>query len=119
MNVEELERAVVLDRPPPDNSGRCEYGMGLKTAACWFGRTWSIKTTRLGSRKNLFITVHVPDLVKKHIEELEGQEQPDDKNSHFTEITIEGLYKPIKGRTSARIRDQLGSMYLEGLRSKE
>ncbi len=49
MEMEELTRAVVLDRPPPDPTGRCEYGMGLKTAACWFGTTWTIRTTKLGS----------------------------------------------------------------------
>jgi hypothetical protein len=119
MNMEELERAVVLDRPPPDRSGRCEYGMGLKTAACWFGRTWSIRTTRLGSKKELSVRVHIPDLVKKHVEELQVEERPDDVSSHFTEITIQGLYKPIKGRTSGRIHDQLGSMYRQDLRSKE
>lgn len=30
MEIEELERAVVLDKPPKDRSGRCEFGMGLK-----------------------------------------------------------------------------------------
>src|SRR2546426_5202254 len=119
MNIEELERAVVLDRPPPDRSGRCEYGMGLKTAACWFGSTWRIRTARLGSKRELSVSVHVPDLVKKHINELEVQERSVDEFAHHTEIIIEGLYKPIKGRTSARIRDQLGSMYRQDLRTKE
>jgi hypothetical protein len=119
MNIEELERAVVLDRPPPDRSGRCEYGMGLKTAACWFGSTWRIRTARLGSKKELSVSVHIPDLVKKHINELEVQERSVDEFAHHTEIIIEGLYKPIKGRTSARIRDQLGSMYRQDLRTKE
>src|SRR5207247_1106332 len=107
MNMEELERAVVLDRPPPNRSGRCEYGMGLKTAACWFGKTWSIRTCRLGSSKELSVVVHVPDLVKKHVEELAVTEKPAHPTNHFTEIAIQGLYKPIKGRTSSRICDQL------------
>lgn len=119
MNMEELTRAVVLDRPPPDTSGRCEYGMGLKTAACWFGTTWTIHTTRLGNDREFRVTVHVPDLVEKQIDELEVEQHPADPNSHFTTITIEGLYKPIRGRTPARIRDQLGSMYREDLRTGE
>lgn len=119
MNREELERAVQLDRPPPDRSGRCEYGMGLKTAACWFGNSWSIRTTRLGSGEQLSVNVHVPDLVAKHTENLEVKLKPDSPKSHFTEITIENLYKPIKGRTAGRIHDQLGSMYRQDLRTKE
>ena len=119
MDIEELTRAVVLDRPPPNRSGRCEYGMGLKTAACWFGTTWTIHTSRLGSDKELVATVHVPDLVEKHTEEIEVREQDAQPGSHFTCITIEGLYKPIRGRTPARIRDQLGSMYRQDLRTGE
>ena len=35
MEREDFERALILDRPPKDRSGRSEFGMGLKTAACW------------------------------------------------------------------------------------
>lgn len=119
MNIEELARAVVLDKPPPNTSGRCEYGMGLKTAACWFGTTWTIRTTRLGVAKEYTATVHVPELVERQTEEIVVVERPMQRGEHFTVITIEGLYKPIRGRTPARIRDQLGSMYRQDLRSGE
>ena len=119
MNMEELTRAVVLDKPPPNHDGRCEYGMGLKTAACWFGITWTIHTTRLGSDKEFTVRVHVPDLVERHTEDIAVQEGRTNQESHFTVITIEGLYKPIRGRTPGRIRDQLGSMYRQDLRSGE
>ena len=119
MNVEELTRAVVLDRPPPDRSGRCEYGMGLKTAACWFGATWTIYTSRLGSDREFTVTVHVPHLVEQQTEELEILERPADPDSHFTVISIQGVYNPIRGRTTGRVRDQLGSMYRRDLRSGE
>lgn len=119
MDIRELTRAVVLDRPPPDPSGRSEYGMGLKTAACWFGATWKIETARLGSGSLLTAIVHVPDLVKGEQEEIAVQEDGVSPDEHFTRITITGLYKPIRGRTPGRIRDQLGSMYREDIRSGE
>ncbi len=119
MDMQELGRAVALDRPPPNTAGRCEYGMGLKTAACWFGSEWSIRTARLGSGKELSVTVRVPELVERHTEELVVHEKAAKASNHFTEIVISGLYKPIKGRTSGRIYDQLGSMYRQDLRSKE
>src|SRR5659263_254888 len=53
MDFDELRRAVMLNRPPPDPSGRSEYGMGLKTAACWFGPHWRIETTKLGYEQKL------------------------------------------------------------------
>jgi len=119
MEMEELSRALALDKPPPNTAGRCEYGMGLKTAACWFGSTWTIETSRLGSGRTLTATVHVPDLVNKHTENIPVQEQGVPSSTHFTRITIRGLYKPIRGRTPARVRDQLGSMYRQDLRSGE
>jgi len=119
MDFDELTRAIVLDKPPPDRSGRCEYGMGLKTAACWFGAIWTIHTSRLRSEKEFIATVSVPDLVEKHTDVIRVKETQTTAESHFTRITIRDLYKPIKGRTSGRILDQLGSMYRQDLRSRE
>lgn len=115
MDTEELTRAVVLDRPPPDPTGRCEYGMGLKTAACWFGTTWTIRTSKLGSNAEYTARVHVPELV----DSVGVEVAPAQPETHYTFITIEGLYKPIRGRTPGRVKDQLGSMYREDLRSGE
>lgn len=119
MEIEELTRALVLNKPPPDPSGRSEYGMGLKTAACWFGKTWTIDTSRLGSDRALTATVHVPDLAANKTDEVPVRHRPAPPERHFTRITIEGLYNPIRGRTVGRIRDQLASMYREDLRSGE
>jgi len=119
MNLEELTRALVLDKPPPDRSGRCEFGMGLKTASCWFGATWMIETSRLGSDKEFVAIVHIPDLIDGKIEEVIVKERPTPQDTHFTRITIKDLYKPIRGRTPTRIRDQLGSIYRQDLRSGE
>ncbi len=119
MELDDLRRAVMLNSPPRNNTGRCEFGMGLKTAACWFGRKWSIRTTMLGSSRELQISVHVPDLAIKKSEEIEVVQRFTDEKTHFTEIKIEQLYKPLKGRTLGRIKDQLGSIYREDLRTKE
>ncbi len=119
MEEDELTRAVVLNRPPPDISGRCEFGMGLKTAACWFGTTWTIQTSKLGSDREYRVRVHVPDLVDNHQEKVDVEISSARSETHYTAITIEGLYKPIRGRTHGRVKDQLGSMYREDLRSQE
>ena len=119
MELEQLERALILNRPPPSRTGRSEFGMGLKTAACWFGRTWTIRTSQLGSARQLTARVHVPDLAKGKSEEIPIDVRPESEDAHYTLITIDGLYRPIRGRTPGRIRDQIASMYREDLRSKE
>ncbi len=45
MELDDFARAVKIDSPPEDKSGRNEYGMGLKTAASWFGNVWSVRST--------------------------------------------------------------------------
>lgn len=119
MEIEELGRAVVLDKPPKDRSGRCEFGMGLKTAACWFGTTWTITTTRLGSERELKVRVHVPELEEKQTENIAVAVKAVKPSTHYTRILIEGLYKPIKGKTAGRVQTQLGSMYRQDLRRGE
>lgn len=48
MSLADLERALHVALPPKNTNGRSKYGMGLKTAACWLGNVWTIKTKKLG-----------------------------------------------------------------------
>ena len=36
---------------PPDRSGLSEFGMGMKSAACWFAPRWSVRTKALGAQQ--------------------------------------------------------------------
>lgn len=119
MDISELTRAVVLDRKPPITTGRSEFGMGLKTAACWFGRRWSIETKKLGLKEKYYVEVNVRDLVENRIEEIPITVAPASSSEHYTILRIEELYKPIRTSTHSRIRDQLSSTYRQDLRSGE
>ena len=119
MDYSELQRAVSLDKPPNNNGGRSEFGMGLKTAACWFGSKWSIETTRLGNREKYYVEVDVNHLVSDKDKFVKVQQSEADPEKHFTKIVLKGLYKPIKGRTSGKIKDLLGSIYREDIRNEE
>src|SRR5262245_42704022 len=44
----DFPRAFRPAQLPPDRSGLCEFGMGMKSAACWFAPQWSARTTALG-----------------------------------------------------------------------
>ena len=119
MDFSEVKRAVTLDSPPPDTSGRCEFGMGLKTAACWFGKKWVIETTKIGSNELFTVSFDVPRISKKRNTALMVKSEKCKPDKHFTTITLKNLYKPIKGRTFGRIKDELSSIYREDLRSGE
>ena len=39
MDYAELQHALRIANPPTNPSGRCRYGMGMKTASCWIGQS--------------------------------------------------------------------------------
>ena len=119
MEIEDFTRALVLDSPPQNRSGRSEFGMGLKTAASWFGAIWKVETTQLGSNRMLSATINVGELAEKRLDKVPFRETLVDPEEHFTKLTISQVRHPVRGRTTGRVLDQLGSMYRQDLRSDE
>jgi hypothetical protein len=119
MEIDDFTRALVLDSPPAKRHGRSEFGMGLKTAASWFGKIWRVETTRLGSDRKLAATIDVEQLARNRAETVPVEETPADPREHYTRITVSRVLHPVRTRTSGRVRDQLGSMYRQDLRSGE
>ena len=48
INQTDYPRAFRAAEIPPDNSGLSEFGMGMKSAACWFADNWTVTSTALG-----------------------------------------------------------------------
>lgn len=118
MEWKDFQRAVVLDRPPKNTSGRNEFGMGLKTAACWFGSLWSVESTQLNSTIKYYTEINVDELGKYKTEEIDVREETVSKKDHFTKIVIKKLNKRIKGsRTVGKVKELLSSIYREDLRT--
>jgi hypothetical protein len=115
MELEELTRAMRIASPPPDRSGRSEFGMGMKTAACWFGSRWSVTTTQLGSTSRLEVIFDVEELAASGAPALDVHVTDAEAEEHGTTIRIENLRKPIVGRQIERIRKTLTSMYRHDL----
>ena len=118
MEREDFERALILDRPPKDRSGRSEFGMGLKTAACWYGKTWMVESTQLGSRNLYRARIDVEKLATDKVEDIEIEIEETSPETHYTRVTIEELHQKISGgRTVESLKQLLGSTYREDLRS--
>jgi hypothetical protein len=48
MSYSDLQGALRVGRIPDNPTGRSKYGLGMKTAACWFGNVWTVRTKKLG-----------------------------------------------------------------------
>lgn len=120
MELDDFERAIQLDKVPANTSGRNEFGMGLKTAACWFGSKWSVYSTQLGSEFGYSATVDVDRLAKFKDDEVDLDIFESTPEEHYTIIKIENLNKKITGaRTIGKVKELLSSIYREDIRSGE
>lgn len=111
MSLAETERALRVGIPPPNLNGRSQYGMGLKTAACWFGDIWSVRTKRLGETVERTVTVDVEQVAAgaNDLPMCERGDRP--RHEHYTIIEVGQLHRSMQTRTLGKIRDFLRSMY--------
>ena len=96
---------------PSDTSGLSEFGMGMKSAACWFSPNWTVRTTAIGEPVERTVCFDISRIVKNDLEELKVKPRPIESNAHFTEITLSNLYKPPQGKTISKIVEHLKSIY--------
>jgi hypothetical protein len=107
----EFSRAFRPAVVPLDASGLSEFGMGMKSAACWFSSHWRVRTKAFGETVERTVKFDIERIVNDDIQELEIHEAPAAKDAHYTEIVLEGLHHlPVK-RTIGKIREHLTDIY--------
>ncbi|GCE49838.1 histidine kinase/DNA gyrase B/HSP90-like ATPase [Thermosporothrix hazakensis] len=116
IHAQDYPRAFRPAELPPDRNGLSEFGMGMKSAACWFAPYWEVRTSALGEAVERTIAFDVEKIVRDGIEVLSFLSQPVPSDTHYTEITLTKLHKLPKGRTIAKIKEHLASIYRVFLR---
>ncbi|MGP8248069.1 MAG: ATP-binding protein [Bryobacteraceae bacterium] len=120
MSYAELERALHIAMPPVNRLGRSRYGMGMKTAAFWIGRKWSILTKKLGETDAHEVVIDVEKIISAKDMSLSYKAIPDqDPEKHYTIVEVSEHYRKFQGRTLAKITDFLKSMYRRDLETKQ
>ena len=110
MNLNDLERAMVVGVPPENTKGRSRYGLGMKTAACWIGDKWKIVTTKLGDPTEYTVELDVNEVVAGNISPPLSQRDVS-ANDHYTVLEIAGHHRPLRGRTISKVKEYLQSIY--------
>ena len=119
MELDRFKDAILLDSKNESQSGRNEFGMGLKTAASWFGDVWSVQSTQYGSINRYYAQIDIPKLKLRNTNSIKIHKDNVGEKEHGTEIFIEKVSKKITGsRTIGKIRDLLSSMYRRDINSK-
>lgn len=107
----DYQRAFRPAEIPPDASGLSEFGMGMKSAACWFAPNWNVRSSALGERTERTVFFNIDKIVMDSIEELNVVSIDVAENKHYTEIRLENIRKFPHGKTITKIKEHLASIY--------
>lgn len=107
----DYSRAFRPAQVPPDRTGLAEFGMGMKSAACWFSPSWQVRTSAIGEDLQRQVTFDIEHIVNDEIEELDVVATEAPPEAHFTEIQLLQLYNTPIGRTVGKIKEHLADIY--------
>lgn len=114
----DFPRAFRPAQIPPDRDGLSEFGMGMKSAACWFAKKWSVRTKACGEHVERVVRFDIDEIVEDRIEELTIFEVPSPPARHYTVLELTDLCHVPKKRTIGKIKEHLASIYRTFLRDK-
>ena len=114
----EYGRAFRPAAVPPDRTGLAEFGMGMKSAACWFAPRWTVRTSALGEVLERTVNFDIENIVNDDIEELRIRQSKTAANDHYTEIVLEDVFHVPVGRTVAKLKEHLTDIYRAFMRGR-
>ncbi|MEB5750755.1 ATP-binding protein [Leclercia adecarboxylata] len=114
----DFHRAFRTAQTPPNQKGLSEFGMGMKSAACWFAERWTVRTKAINEKYERTIHFDINKIVKENINSLEITLQPSENIFHYTTIQLKNLHHIPQGRTLKKIKDHLSSIYRVFLNDK-
>jgi len=116
INEIDYPRAFKAAEIPLDTSGLSEFGMGMKSAACWFSDFWSVRTTALGEPVEKTVRFDMNKIFEDKLEELEFESKTADKNYHYTIIELCNVNKIPRRKGLGKVKSHLTSIYREFIR---
>jgi hypothetical protein len=111
IRLADFPRAFRPAAAPADRSGLSEFGMGMKSAACWFARQWSVRTTVEGHDQEHQVDFDVAEIVRSGADSLSVANRSVSFGSHYTEISLRDLYHFPVGKSVHKIKQHLTDIY--------
>jgi len=116
ISQEDYPRAFRAAEIPADNTGLSEFGMGMKSAACWFSNNWRVTSTALGEPVEKRVHFSLDAIISGKLEELTVDTMRCNADFHYTTIELFGVNRMPKGKVITKIKNHLKSIYREFLR---
>ncbi|WP_406233297.1 ATP-binding protein [Isoptericola jiangsuensis] len=113
----DFPRAFRAAQIPADRTGLSEFGMGMKSAACWFAEEWVVRTKVADDPYERTIRFDVKDIVENKVEALSVDVRDvGNLQAHYTVVSLRGLHHLPQGRTLGKMKAHLESIYRAFLR---
>ncbi len=109
--LEDFPRAFRPATPPPPGSELSEFGMGMKSAACWFSSSWSVRTSSLGDAAARTVHFDVASIISSLQRRVPITTSDARADEHYTEIALRNLRRVPQTRTIGKIKEHLASIY--------
>lgn len=112
--------AFALAKAPDDLRFISRYGVGMKAAAFWFAREWTLRTSALGEPVERTVELSTAEITENGITEIPESVRDVGKNEHYTVITLKNLIHSVNApRTSKKIETFLPHIFREFIREYE
>lgn len=118
IQLEDFPRAFRAADVPPNRNGLSEFGMGMKSAASWFAKTWRVRTSVAGESIERSVTFDIASISQNHTEQLAVMEVEAPVGAHYTVIELNGLNHIPQTQTVTKIKSHLTSIYRTYLRDE-
>lgn len=117
--TKDIARAFTPAMPPTDKSGISQYGIGMKSSACWYSNYFTVRTRALNEPIIRTVIFDIPKIIREEIYNLEIEKEAESNPKiHGTRIIMRELNQPIPvAGAASRLRSYLRSMYRDFLRT--
>ncbi|MEI7812120.1 MAG: ATP-binding protein [Ignavibacteria bacterium] len=117
IDKEDYHRAFCAAEIPLDTSGLSEFGMGMKSAACWFADKWCVTSTALGEITEKKVCFEMEKIFSDKLEELDVDIKECDENYHYTTIELFNVNRMPRKKGIGKVKDHLKSIYRDFIRN--
>jgi hypothetical protein len=119
--TKDIGRAFTPAMPPADRTGIGQYGIGMKSSACWYSKYFTIRSRALGEPIVRNVIFDISKIIEQEIFKLDIQQEPtSNPKAHGTRIIMSKLNQPVPlAGAASRLRGYLRSMYRDFLRTGE
>ena len=112
INRQDCDRAFKAGAAPDEkNKGLSEFGMGMKTAALWFSKSFEVQSSALGEKVERTVKFDLDKALNEGLVKFKPKIRSKGSNQHGTKVILNNLRREQSAKTKKYIKDYLSSMY--------